>query len=55
VSDIMKLVGELEKRAKWLEAEAMAGGDYKYLFARREETLYCLAKIKDLSPSPEVT
>lgn len=52
MNDIMKLVTKLEQRAKWLESEWKAGGDYPYLSARREETLYCLACIKDLSPSP---
>jgi hypothetical protein len=55
VSDIMKLVAKLEARAKWLESEWKAGGDYPYLSARREETLYCLACIKDLSPSPSTS
>lgn len=53
MSDIMKLVGVLEARAKWLEAEWKAGGDYEYLHTRREETLYCLAKIAELSPTPK--
>ena len=53
MSDIMKLVAKLEERANWLKYEWEHGGDYTYLHTRREETLYCLAQIKNLSPTPE--
>lgn len=52
MTDIMKLVGILEARAKWLEHEMNHGGDLTYLGTRREETLYVLAKIAMLSPTP---
>jgi hypothetical protein len=53
MNDIMKLVGILEARAKWLEQEWRNGGNYEYLSTRRDETLYVLAKISEMSPTPE--
>ena len=49
----MKLVGLMEDRAKWLEREWKAGGNYEHLSTRRDETLYWLAKIAALSPTPD--
>lgn len=53
MNDIMKLVGMMEARADWLKKEWTAGGNYEHLSTRRDETLYWLAKIAALSPSPE--
>jgi len=52
MTDIMKLIGILEARAKWLEQEWRKGGNYEYLSTRRDETLYVLAEIASLSPTP---
>jgi hypothetical protein len=41
----------LDDRVQWLQYEMDHGGDWKYLQLKREETVYCLEKLKAHIPA----
>jgi hypothetical protein len=54
MSDMMKLIDQLEARVKVLSSQINAGGDEAYLGGRREEIYTVLATIARLTPTPEL-